>query len=320
MTAFTRAVALRAAAGAVVGPALAGPARAQTAPIRLHVAANPADDMTSVLYAQRAGLFAAAGLDVDFLRITSTAGLPAAVAGGTYDIAKTSLTSLFAARERGLLFKIVAPAAMYDDGRGSRIGGFLVANDVPPPSGRDFEGKTVSVIAFNGIGQVALAKWIRLHGGDAKSVQFVELPMSAALAAIEQRRVFAAECANPILAQALATGKVRLVPAYGAIARTFLFSVWFATADWVAKHPDASHRFAAVVARAASYTNAHPAETAPLLAEATGIPRAVIDAMPRVANGIVARPSQVQPVIDAAAAFGTLAQPFPASDLVAAPR
>lgn len=289
-------------------------AQAPPAPITLRIAANPADDMTSVIYAQRTGLFAKAGLDVQIQRITSTAGLPAAVAGGAYDIAKTSLTSLFAARERGLSFTIVAPAALYDTN--SQIGGFIVPRDAPLPSGREFNGKTVAIIALNGIGNVSLNAWIDQHGGDWTTVHYVELPMSAALAAIEQRRVFAAESANPLLAEALATGGVQVVPAYGAIAPSFLFSVWFSTTDWAAKHRSAVKLFARVVAQAAAYTNAHPHETAALLADATSIPLSIIERMPRVTNGTTAIPAHVQPVIDAAAKYKAIKQGFPAREII----
>jgi NitT/TauT family transport system substrate-binding protein len=291
-------------------------AQAQPAPIVLRLGGNPADDVTSVLYAQRTGLFAKAGLDVQLQRITSTAGLPAAVAGGTYDIAKTSLTSLFAAREHGLLFKIIAPAALYDDATNSHIGGFIIPKDAPFPAGRDFNGKTVAVITLNGIGNVALNAWVEQHGGDWKSVHYVELPMSAAPEAVAQHRVFAAESANPLLAEALATGNVQLVPAYGAIAPSFLFSVWFTTADWAAQHRDAARAFARVVAQAAAYTNAHPVETASLLAEATAIPLATIERMPRVTNGTSVNLAQIQPVIDAAARYKAIDAVFPAADVV----
>lgn len=301
-----------------VVPAAGDRALAQTPrdPIVLRVAANPADDITSVLYAQRTGLFTKAGLDVQLQRITSTAGLPAAVAGGSYDIAKTSLTSLFAARERGLIFKIIAPAALYDNATNSHIGGFIVAKDAALPSGRDFNGKTVSVISLNGIGQVALCAWVEQHGGDWKTLHFVELPMSAAPEAVEQHRVFASESANPLLAEALASRNVQLVPAYGAIGPAFLFSVWFTTADWAAKHQDAVKLFARVVAQAAAYTNAHPVETATLLADATAIPLAVIEKMPRVTNGTTVILSQIQPVIDAAARYKAIGDVFPAADVV----
>lgn len=69
--------------------------------------------------------------------------------------------------------------------------------------------------------------------------------------------------------------------------------------------------FTRVLAQAATYTNAHRAETAPLLAEASSIPLAVIEHMPRVTNGTRARPEDVQPVIDAAARYKTIKAPSP---------
>lgn len=290
-------------------------AQARPSLITLNVAANPADDVTPLIYAQSAGLFTKAGLDVHIQRLTSAAGLPAAVASGTYDIGKTSVASLFAAHEKGLPFTIIAPANVYY----TKVYtvGLLVAKDLPMPSARDFNGKIVSVVALHDIGQIALDAWIDQRGGDWEAVHYVELPMSATLGAIEQGRVFAAEVGNPILAEALDSGKVKIIPAYDAIAPSYLLSGWFTTSDWASKHRDAVKLFARVIAQAAGYTNAHPAETAPLLADFSSIPLSVIEHMPRVRNGTTVSASQIQPVIDAAAKFKMIDHSFPAQEIMA---
>jgi hypothetical protein len=58
------------------------------------------------------------------------------------------------------------------------------------------------------------------------------------------------------------------------------------------------------------------AATVSLLAAFTGVPKAVVERMPRVMNGTSVYAAGIQPLIDAEAKFGYIARPFPASEIV----
>src|SRR5665213_4227146 len=73
------------------------PVSAQTAApplITVHLGATPDDDCAPILYAQKAGLFTRAGLNVILDKSRSGAAAAAAVLSGSYDIAKSSLVNL----------------------------------------------------------------------------------------------------------------------------------------------------------------------------------------------------------------------------------
>ena len=147
-------------------------------------------------------------------------------------------------------------------------------------------------------------------------MKFVEIPLTQAAAAVEQKRVVASETAQPLLAAALATGNFRDVPAYRSIAPRFMLTTWFTTKDWSAKHPEIARTFARIMAASATYTNAHHAETAPIMAEASGTDLAVIQGMQRVVNGSILTPALLQGTINASARYGALKAPFPAQELI----
>jgi ABC-type nitrate/sulfonate/bicarbonate transport system substrate-binding protein len=109
---------------------------------------------------------------------------------------------------------------------------------------------------------------------------------------------------------------VRLIPAYNTFGKEFIFSVWFTTKDYATKHPDVVKTFARVVAAAARYTNAHPKETAPMLAAYSGIPQATIDRMPRVTNGTSVYVAGIQPLINTMAKYGFISRTFPATEII----
>jgi ABC-type nitrate/sulfonate/bicarbonate transport system substrate-binding protein len=267
-----------------------------------------------VVYAKHAGLFERAGLDAHIETQANGAAVAAAVLSGFFDIGNTSITSILLAHGKGVPFSLVAPAGIYD--ARAPFAGAVVLKESPLRLGSDAEDQVVSVASLSGIGHDAIAAWVERHGGDWSKVHFIEVPLSAAAAAVEVRRVVAAEMAVPALETALESGKYRLIPAYTAIAQRFLVSAWFTSADFSSKHPEIVKTFARVVASAAKYANEHHAQTAPIMAEFTGIPLASFTQMTRAEQGASLIPTLIQPVIDAAHKYGSLKQSFPAQDVV----
>lgn len=272
------------------------------------------DDATSVIYAQRAGLFHRAGFDVALQRQTSGAAVAAATLAGTFQIGKAGLVALFNAHLRGVPLSMVAPAGLYESRSPYAL--LLVAKDSSVQSAHDLEGKLVSVPSLNDLNQVVVAAWLDQHGADVKKVKFVELPFSATGVALEEHRVDAGLLVYPPLAQAMAGGKLRaLGPAMDAIAPVYLFSGWFVANDWGHAHPEIVRNFARIVAQAAAYTNSHHEETAPMLADASGFSLPLIQSMPRITDGTTLIAAQIQPLLDFAVKYGIVARSFPAQDL-----
>ncbi len=293
-----------------------GPLTAQTpAMIAVHVGGLATDDAIALYYAQRNGLFAKAGLDVQFDHSSPNgAAVAAAVNAGSYDIGKSTVSSLIDAHLRGLPFTLIATAAVYDSK--APYSGFLVAKDSPIHSAADIKTGIIGLQFLHDIGQLALYKSIDDAGGSAKGLQFTELPMSSAVPALVENRVQVAEASNPVLAEALNTGKVRLIPAYDIFGASWTFTVYFVTKEYAAKNAEVVKTFTRVLAEAARYTNAHHDETAPMLTELSGIPLTVIKAMPRVTNGTGISPAGIQTLIDAEAKYNFIPHGFPAAELI----
>jgi NitT/TauT family transport system substrate-binding protein len=280
----------------------------------LHLGIAPSDGVTSVVYAKQAGLFEKAGLDVTYQTQHNGAAVAAAVLSGFFDIGNTSITSLLLAHEHGLPFTLVAPAGIYD--AKDPFTGALVLKDSSLQLGRDAEGQVIAVASLDSTGHDCFAAWVDHHGGDWRQVKFIEVPLSAAAAAVAEHRVAAAESATPAMETAMETGKFRLIPVYSGFATRFLISAWFTSRDFSSKHPDIVKTFARVVAAAGAYANTHHAETAPAMAQLTGIPLATFSHMMRAEEGTVLVPSLIQPVIDAAHTYGTLGRAFPAREII----
>jgi len=280
----------------------------------IRVMGNPNDDATSVFYAIKTGMFQKAGLDIHVESGTSGAAVAAAVAGGSFDIGKSSITSIFEAHEKGVPFALLAPAGIQETA--APFAATLALKDSPVKSGKDLENQVVGVSSLSSIGRAAVCRWVDRAGGNWHTVQFVEIPLTQAAAAVSQKRVVAAEIAQPLLAASLATGNFQNLPTYQALAPRFVFTCWFTTKDWSSKYPDLARSFARVVAQSAAFTNTHHADTAPVMAAASGVELPVLQNMQRVNDGTTLDPAQIQPLIDASAAYGMLKASFPARDIV----
>lgn len=298
---------------AIAAAALIAPAAAQPL-TRIRMLGNPNDDSAALYYAMRSGAFARAGLDVTISPAASGAAVAAAVAGGSADIGKSSVLSIFEAHEKGIPFSVLSVAAIQEPA--TPFVATLVLKDAPVKTGKDLENQVVGVSSLSSIGRVAVCNWVEKTGGDWRKVQFVEIPLTQAAAALAQKRIVAAETAQPMLARALEENAYATLPTYAALAPRFAVTVWFTTRDWSAKNPEAARAFARVLAQSAAYTNAHHAETAPIMAQVSGVDVAVIQKMARVTNGSGVAPADLQPVIDASARYGLLKAAFPATELI----
>jgi len=312
----SRSAALSLIAGIPAAFAARGPVFAQS-PVVLKVAITPINyDAVPFLFALKTGLFLKAGLDVQLQRIPQGAAIGAAVASGSVDLGKSSAVSLLQGFARGVPFRLIAPGAMYDD-RLPNVQ-LLVAADGPIHTAKDLNGQTLATQTVGAVDQVALQAWMERNGGDPSTLHWVEIPMTAGAAALEQHRAAAQVFTAPILDDALASGKLRaFAPVYSAIARRFLFSAYFTTADWAAKNPETIRKFAAVVKTAGEYTNAHHDEVAPIVATLADQTVAVMLKTQWAIAGTTLDPGDLQPLIDASAKYGVLAKSFPAATMIA---
>lgn len=309
----------RTALYALLTIALLGATPAPAAPPAvIHIGLVPNDDAaTPLLYAQRSGMFAKAGLDVHLEMQTSGAAVTAAVVAGTFDIGKSSIVPLINAHQHGLPIVIVAPASIWD-GK-SQFAGLLVRADQKIAAGKDLEGKVIGVQSLNDMNEIATDAWVGTHGGDPSTLKFVELPMGSAAAAIKSGRIDAAAFVQPQLENALAGGGLKLLSgSFSAVAPHYLFAAWFSTTAWVQSHPEAARDFARIMAAAAAYTNAHHAETAPWVSQFTSIPLPVVQSMVRTPQGTSLDATWLQPIIDAAVKYKILTKGFAAGELIAA--
>jgi NitT/TauT family transport system substrate-binding protein len=287
--------------------------RAQTLE-KIRLAGVQTDDLTPVYYAEKAGLYQKAGIDVEIVPTSSGTAATTALVSGAYEMSKGSLISGLVAHLRDLPLVMVANGAIWDPKVPFSM--LLVAADSTIKTGADLNGKTIGVPALNDLNTLVSSAWVDKNGGDSKTLKFVEIPNSVEADALASHRIDATVMQDPQMAAAVDSGKAREVaPAYSAVSTHFVFGAYFANKDWAVTHVNAIRTFTRVTYQAAAYTNAHHAETAAMMADVTKIPLAVFQKMGRVDGATTSDPSLIQPLIDAAAKYKQIPRAFPAKEM-----
>jgi NitT/TauT family transport system substrate-binding protein len=304
-------------AAAIAAPLAPRPVAAQTlAPVKLVL--FPGETSATAYYAQELGIFTKAGLNVDITEVKNGSAAAAAVIGGSIDIGFSNPLSIVQGFDRGLPFTILSPAALSIAGRPATNGMIVVSKTSPVKSAKDMNGKTVSIDVLGGLPYLSVRSWIDKNGGDSSTVKFVELAFSEMIPALNSGRVDVSEmnvAFDPLIGKPNDPVKF-LGNSYEAVGPRYCSSIWMSTNEWVTKNPDTARRFIGAMKQAAVWANAHPHESALMLAPHIKQPASDIEASTRVAYGVDMSPDLVQPVIDAAVKYGLLKKNYSAAEMV----
>ena len=312
---LSRARLLAATAAALVAAPGRGSAQALE---KIRFAGVITEDMTPIYFAMRNGAFQKAGIDLEIVGTSSGSAATTAVVAGSYEMGKGSALASLIAHLRNLPLSVIANASLWDQRKPLTLA--MVTSDSPIQTGADCNGKLGGTAALHDIAQLGIVAWVDKTGGDSKSMKWVELPSSAGAPALLERRVDIASMNEPLITAARETGKIRsLPPCFNAIADHFAIGFYFANADWAAKHTDVIRRFVRVLYESAAYTNEHPGETGPMMADVTKMPIETMRRMGRAPAATASDPALIQPVIDVAARYGYITRAFPASELLTLP-
>ena len=304
-------------ASAIAAATTTVPAFAQTpVPLTVRCSGTGADDAASLLYAQKAGLFRAAGFETTYERSNSGAATIAAVVGGAVDVGKSSTGSLIAAHAHSVDIKILAGGALFGPHDNGDVM-LVVSPAALIKDGKDLNGKVISVPSLGDQNTLAVKAWVDTHGGDSRTLSFTEIPSSAAAAAVAQGRVGAAALVPPFVAHAVSDGTVKILAnVFTAIAPHFLETAWFTTGAFASKNRDLVLHFGKIIGTAAAYNNAHPSETADLLATFSGVTAASILQTGISFNATAINPGEIQPLIDAMAKYALIDHRFNATEFL----
>lgn len=233
--------------------------------------------------------------------------------GGAADIAFTNTLTFSDAVAKGMPLEAVAAAEVYDSA--APLIRLLTLPNSPIANAADLNGKTIGVPGLHDEAWIATMAWVDEHGGDSKTLHFVEIPPTLMQSALRAGRVDAVTIFDPFAAQMVASGMRTLGDPGGAFASRYMDTEWVAKRSWLAAHPVAAARFERVMSAASAYCTAHFKQLVPFMATFSKMPVASLEASAPEQYGRRVRAALLQPVIDEAVKYNHI-KPFLASQVI----
>jgi NitT/TauT family transport system substrate-binding protein len=291
------------------------PAAAQTSPA-VRVMCTPTDSYGEAYYAQDMGFFTEHNVNVEFVGSSGGAIAINALAGNSADVGVANPLSTAQAYTKGIPISILAGGGLYTTASPATL--LLVPKSSTLRTAKDLEGKTIGLPGLGDQLQAATIVWLQKSGVDPAKVRFIEVnPGPLIHSALMRDRVDAATAPEPTLTESVRDGARIFGDPFAAVAPRFFIGIWIARNEWIKANPDVARRFADAIYEAGKWANAHPNESAAILAKyAKGDP-SVFRTMRRATYASALTPQLIQPPLDAGLHTGLLPSAVSASDLVA---
>jgi NitT/TauT family transport system substrate-binding protein len=247
----------------VLGLALAsaissGPVFAQAKPlITVNAGFVPVTDVAALYLGEEVGIFKKQGLTLK-ANIASTGAVPA-VMSGEYHFGFTALVNVLQARDKGLPIKIIAAGSSSTGVAGADVTMIHAGPKSGIKSGKDLEGKTVSVNALNGLLQMLGKAAVKADGGDPSKVRFIELGFAEALAALQAGKTDAMVGAEPFGTAAMGAGFPAIASPYQSMSKTsMLTSSYFTSETQIKANPELFKKIQIAINESLEYAQKNP--------------------------------------------------------------
>jgi NitT/TauT family transport system substrate-binding protein len=295
--ALVRDLAVATAASGVLAPRLAAAAD----PIRFVTVGS--ESGAAAVYASELDFFKGDGVDVNVTIMASGGSVLPAVIGGSAEFGVSNPISLATAFSHGAPVVCFAATVYYRNTSPNSL--LMVAKDSPVQTARDLNGKIIAVNGLRNTPQLSTQVWLDKNGADSKSVKFTEVPFQEMGLALSSARVDAAFFSEPALSLVRKDLRVLGDP-YGAIAPQFITGSYFTTRSYAASQPLIVANVGRALRQAATWANAHPRDTATILARIQKLDVERVQTMARSIYADQLRPTDLQPVLDVAFKYGLL--------------
>ncbi len=250
----------------------AGMAHAQ-APTKIRLGYSNVSGFTAMWVALDQGMFARRGLDVEPVLIALNSTMPAALVGGSLQIAAPSPPVFLQAVEGGLDIVIVSGCSANDTSQSGQ--GVVARTGVLIKSAKDFEGRRVGAPGIGSYMQVLFRRWLRNNGADDRKVTFVEVPFAQGNDILRSGNVDALLTSDPYYSRIVAAKTGYLVSHYLVEMPDGLLSLYYAsTREWAALNPAAVRAFRDAIAEGIAFLAREPQKSREILAKAMKLPAA----------------------------------------------
>jgi len=301
-------LALASACGSSNSPAAPGGGSSKLEKTNLIVGAVPAETAAALYIAEERGIFAAHGLHVTVMPITSTLAIVPDMVHGSIDIASGQIPSFISAEAQGVgSFHLLASGLTLAPGVNEIVA--LKSSDIT--SGRQLRGKTIAENALVGDAALLVDAELAIYGTKPGQVTAKAIPFPDMGPALAARQIDAAYCTEPYCTQMEQKYGARVVADMNeGEAQSLLISGYTVTDAWLKKYPHTAAAFAESIAAASKIADTDLAVLQHALIVNLHIDPTVADVMATGTFPTSVDPVKVRQVADLMQRFGELKQSF----------
>lgn len=278
-------------------------------PDKITVGVIPILDVAPIYLGKQKGFFSKRNIELDLQLAQGGAAIVPAVVSGQYQFGFSNMISLLIAQSKNVPIKVVCNGNNSTGVDGNDFAALMVKGDSPIESAADLAGKKVAANTLKNIVDTSVRASVRKVGGDAKSVQFVELGFPQQPAALQSGQVDAVFVVEPFQQQVLAQGGRKIASSYVDAAPNLTVASYFTSNQLLAQNPDLVKRFTEAMKESLAYADSHADEARQIIGTYTQITADVIAkvTLPKWPADI--NRQSVQTLSDLAVGDGLLAKP-----------
>ena len=263
------------------------------------------------------GYFKEAGLDVQAQSFAGGANVLEALGGNSIDLASAvNVVSLFQARAQGFDFVVVAG----DSGIGTKlpeVAMVMVRKDAGINSVKDLEGKRFGLPNLQNINWLYNMEHLSRNGVNTSRVNWVEIGIPRAPAALLNRQVDAAVLVEPFITVVQDTGEVKVMYSeFVEIAPGGLISVQATKSDWAKANRSALTRYVGALKRALDYNQANQQEARARLTRHTKIDQNLANKISWPVCKLFVERKDLQIPMDLSVKYGLLKEAIPVDPML----
>jgi NitT/TauT family transport system substrate-binding protein len=280
----------------------------------LTIAAVPAFDSVGVYVAQQRGLFAAEGLHVTTVPVTSSSTAIAGELAGKYDLAVGAYPGFILADAlHHADLRIIAPSSNMAP-LGQQL---VVPSGSPIHDATGLKGKRIGVNALNNIGVLLITSMLSDNGMSAGDVTFVPIPFPKMTAALRSGYVDAAWLIEPYITEAEeSVGATTLADLNRGVTQGLPISGYSATQPWLDKSPTTAAAVRRALEKAQTIANDTRAAVQNGMVTYTGLPRQTVQIASLPDYPLHLNVNLLQRVANLMEQFGMTTQEFNVSQIV----
>ncbi len=226
-------------------------------PVKLNLGVGVSSDFITAYVAKDEGIFAKHGLDVTVSTVVNSGLTPAALVGGTVQIAILTGPNILLANDGGLDLVAVAGIARIE--KTNPRSNLVTRGALKVTAPEQLKGKKIGVPGINSSLDLVFKKWLLDRGVKPSEVTEIETPFARMTDMLQGGQLDGAIPLEPALSRIVDSGAaVKTFDVQSDVSPNFLASFWAATRDWATQNRSTILAYRAALLDSWTFIKEHP--------------------------------------------------------------